>query len=415
MAEIVRIWLRSLFAAAALAQVPATPVDRDAHWRQDLKFFAAEFARGQKDFAKLYPRTTFDAELAGLQADVSTLSDAEITLRLMRLVASANVAHTSVQFPTAFGFFRRLPITLYWYRDGLGVAGAAPEYAGAIGTQVLKIGTQTPEQLLAALAPYISHENDGWLRELAPAYLVTLAMAQHLGLAGSEGRVVFTLAKPDGVPFTLSMDVADPRMTQLTIAQAPHLPAPLFRSQLGRYYWRQYLADSQTLYIQYSRCRSDPKFPFSGFVREVLDEADSHPVQRVVLDLRENGGGDSRVINPLKRGLAARLKLRGRLFVLIGPKTTSSALWNAFDLRHDLHATLVGATAGHHLNHYGSVKLLTLPNSQLKIQYASKYFTLTKDAKQPLLEPDLDAPTTLADDIAGRDPALAAALSAPLH
>jgi hypothetical protein len=96
---------------------------------------------------------------------------------------------------------------------------------------VLRVGNQSPEELLAALARYIPHETDGGLREMAPAYLGTLAMLQHLGLAGPEGRVEVTLAKPDGLPFTSTVTVADPRVTQLSIAEAMHLPAPLFRSQ----------------------------------------------------------------------------------------------------------------------------------------------------------------------------------------
>src|SRR5262245_35781417 len=246
--------------AAAFGQAPAPPLG-EALWREDLQFFAKEFGAtaGQKDFSKLYPR--FESELDALQADLSRLNDGEITLRLMRLVASANVAHTTVQTPNTFGFYRRLPITLYWFADGLAITAAAAEFSDAIGSRVLKMGSMTPEQLLSAMAPYISHENDVWLRERAPAFITTLAVLQHYNLIEQDGRVVFTLEKPGGGTSTLAVPVADPRTTKLTIADALHVPTVLSRSRPGQFYWFQYLDDAQTLYIQYNVCANDPKLP----------------------------------------------------------------------------------------------------------------------------------------------------------
>jgi hypothetical protein len=121
------------------------------------------FQPGQKDFDKLYP--TFRRDISGLESEIPRLSDPEIVLRLMKIVASANVAHNVVQTPLAFGFFPRLPLTFAWYSDGLAITGASEEYAAAIGTRVVKLGSKAPEQLTAELAPYIPHENDIWLRE----------------------------------------------------------------------------------------------------------------------------------------------------------------------------------------------------------------------------------------------------------
>ena len=181
---------------------------------------------------------------------------------------------------------------------------------------------------------------------------------------GSRG-VLLTLEKPGGAPFTITVAPADPRVKTEAVAEGLHVAPPLFLSRPGEYYWYQYLSDSQTLYIQYNACANDPKLSFSGFAKQTLTEADAHPVKRVVIDLRQNGGGDSRVIGPLKSGLAARLQAIGHVYVLIGPLTFSSAVDNASELRHSLHATLVGEQAGETPGGYGEVKFLTLPNSRL--------------------------------------------------
>ncbi|HEX4568373.1 MAG TPA: hypothetical protein VH138_17185 [Vicinamibacterales bacterium] len=55
---------------------------------------------------------------------------------------------------------------------------------------------------------------------------------------------------------------------------------------------------------------------------------------------------------------------------MIGGATFSAAIENAMELREKLHATLVGEPTGGRPNIYGNPKTLTLPNSQLKVQYS---------------------------------------------
>jgi hypothetical protein len=381
--------------------------DPQTRWPEDLAFLEAEFSGHEKDFTKLYPH--FHEEMGALRGEIGKLGDSEIVLRLMKMVASANVGHNIVYLPArALGFYP-IPFMLAWYSDGL-VVGAAPStYAAAEGTHVQRIGSMTPEQALAAVAPFISHENDASLRVQSTRFLQMVSVLRQIGAADSSGNVTFTLVKPGGEPFTLTVGAAEPGMKRISMFDALHVSLPLYRKQPDRFYWYEYLADSQALYIQYNRCANDPKLAFADFTRELLAFADSHPVDRVVVDLRLNPGGDSRVIGPLKRALQARAALRSKVTVLIGPRTFSSAQMAAVEFRHDLHATLVGEATGEMLNGYGEVKGLTLPHSGLKMQYSTKYFHLGKNDASAL-EPDVRATTSLEDALAGKDPVLEAAL-----
>jgi hypothetical protein len=256
----------------------------------------------------------------------------------------------------------------------------------------------------------ISHENDAWLRLQAPEFIRWRAVLEHLELIGPDGCVDVTLEKPGEAPFTLSVKPDDPRVATPHYTQVLRPPTPLYRSRPGPDYWFQYLADSQTLYIQYNVCRNDPKLPFADFAHQVLAEADAHPPRRVVIELRQNAGGNSRVIGPLPGGLRSRLRAIGHVYVLIGPTTFSSGVLNAMELQRDLHATLAGETAGGTPSSYGELGMLTLPNSKLVVQYTTKYFGKADDAKSSAPEPDLPVPFTLADALAGRDPVLAAVI-----
>ena len=393
---------------AAWAQAPNAPLSESA-WRHDFDVFAAQFMRGQKDFPKLYQRDGFFASIRGLEERLGTIPDSEVALELMRIVAAGRIAHTHVQIPNTMGFFRKLPVTLYWYPDGLAVIKAAPEYGDAIGARVISIGSMTPDQILAAVSPYVSHENDVWLRETAPDLVVRLAMLQHLKLLDSNGRVEFTLAKPGGARFTISIAMTDPRTAQAGMAA----PVPMYRSRQGTYYWYQVLEDSRTVYIQYNRCEEDPQLPFAKFAADVVNAIDSRKAERVVVDLRQNSGGNSAVLDPLKRALIQRPMLR--VFVLVGPETFSSALMNALQLREEAHAKLAGAPLGEKPNSYGEIRPIKLPSSNLTIWYSTKFFRLDPHGDPVEITPDIPAPTLLSDDLAGRDPVLEAALTARLN
>src|SRR5262249_35910122 len=154
----------------------------------------------------------------------------------------------TVQQPIALGFFQRLPLTFAWLGDELVVAGASEEYTTARGTRVLKIGGKTADEVMAALTPYVAHENDVWLRQEAPSLLRPRAVLEHLGLAGPNGPVELTLEKPGAAPFTLTVPPGDPRAAILPIDVTPLLA----RSEKGKWYWHRYLDNSATLFIQYN-------------------------------------------------------------------------------------------------------------------------------------------------------------------
>ena len=417
----------ALFSVTAAAQSSQTvPANREARWRQDLQFFADHFTNGhctpadlfhspltafqpchQADFAKLYPQPAFSNELHAIEESVETLSDSQIVLRLARLVASAHVGHTHVSVP-ALGFgFRPLPVSFHWFSDGLAILSTTPQYTAALGTHVLRIGSLTAEEALAAASPYIAYENQNWLRASSPGYLNKLGLLREIGAVDAENSVTLTLAKPGGEPFSLAVKPREPDQKDISAFDELHMPVALARKHRVSYYWYEYLADSRALYIQYNRCASDPKQSMSDFARDLFAFADAYAVERAIVDLRFNGGGNSRVIIPLKSGLRSR---RYPVFVLIGDGTFSSAQDNAIEMRRELNATLVGEPTGEKPNGYGEVRMLALPNSGLKIQYSTEYFRLMKDSDPDALYPDVAAPRTLGDFLAGRDPALDAAL-----
>jgi hypothetical protein len=414
--------------ACLVAQAADSTAARQAAWVQDIDAFVQCFSahgfsrdvfgstatRGEIDFEKLYPQKNFKAQIAALKQSIPARSDAEIVIELARIVASAHVAHTAVQIPMSMGFERTLPVDFGWFSDGMIVFAATPAYKQTLGLRVLRLGSMSPEDLEKTLAPFISCENEPCLRARVPMRMVLRPVLDALHLIDADGCVSLTLDRPGETPLELRLPFFDNPRPMIPVWTAFQISSPVkpTETQRNRNYWYRYFPSSQTAYIQYRVCAEDPRIAFAQFVSSMMADLDTKPVRRVVIDLSANMGGDSAVIHPLLDALKTHPQWNGKIYVLIGPATFSAAVMNAIVLKLKLHATLVGEPTGGKPASYGEVNSFTLPNSKLVIQFSTRYFAADKGMEGPSLFPDIAAPLTIADFLAGRDPAFTAAIQA---
>jgi hypothetical protein len=74
-------------------------------------------------------------------------------------------------------------------------------------------------------------------------------------------------------------------------------------------------------------------------------------------------------INQIKAN--KKINKKGRLFVIIGRQTFSSAILNAISFKNNTEAIFVGEPTGGKPNHYGEIKVFTLKNSPIRVQYST--------------------------------------------
>ena len=183
------------------------------------------------------------------------------------------------------------------------------------------------------------------------------------------------------------------------------------------YYFAKAL-DKRTYYIQYNTCQEAEDLPMADFAAAVAKDLASGDYHRVLLDLRNNGGGSDGVIWPLLEVLRREMDQGVNLVGLIGERTFSSALINAVEIQ-EMGGVLAGEPAGGSVCHFGAVRGFSLPNSGVRGQLSSKYIDLNTllDAGAGrgviALEPDVSIPQTMADTLAGRDTAVEWLLSHP--
>lgn len=139
--------------------------------------------------------------------------------------------------------------------------------------------------------------------------------------------------------------------------------------------------------------------------------ADTRLPQRLVIDIRENGGGNGMWNRAVIQQILRRPDLdRGdRLFVIIGRGTFSAAqqLANQFDWW--TQAMFVGEPTGQKVSQYGDADQLVLPNSKISVFISTRFHQGPNPIdRRDFIPPDVYAPLTSEDYRLGVDPAFEA-------
>jgi len=202
------------------------------------------------------------------------------------------------------------------------------------------------------------------------------------------------------------------RVSMMRAFDGTKVPPPLWRRRPGLPYWVEYQANENIIYFQYRACVDLPGYPFEETRTDLEDLLGEHKSAALVIDLRDNSGGDSSILDRLIDSLKnnPEVNRRGRLFVLTGRNTFSSAILNAARLRTETQAVFVGEPTGGAPNHFGEIRAFELPNSRIRVWYSTKYFRYS-DENVNAIVPDVLAEPTFSDYRNGTDAVLEAVIA----
>jgi hypothetical protein len=389
------------------------PDQRVTAWREDLAALVDGIAARHKNAFHLVSRESFEAAADDLETRLSDLADHQIIVGFMQLAAMIGDGHTRVRHDGASPPFRVYPVGLAWFSDGLFIVSAIDEHADLIGCELARVGATPAEEAARRVASAFPHENEASLKHTAPRFLTIAEVVQAVGLAESADQVTWTVRAADGAEREAELRAMPPGEARSRLAPAlPGAPLPLARQTRSHVNWFEFLPEPGALYACYGSCANEQGQSVAEYSKAVLDAIDAHKPNKVIVDLRRNGGGDSSLLQPLVKGLDRREEIdqHGRLFVLIGRGTFSSAQMNARDLQRSTTAILIGEPTGQRPNAFGEVRTFKLPRSGLEVQYSTKRF-ITDPADPPSMLPDVLVELSSKDFFSGRDPVLDAALS----
>ncbi len=374
-------------------------------WQENLDFLVQEIPQRHVDPFHNLSQAEFEAQAAALRAEMPTLSDEAIAVKMAQWVASLGDSHTVLVWQNTSPFY---PLGMSVFSDGIGVLTTIPTYEQALGTRLIAIEGIPIADVTAQLATLIPHENEAWLHAQLPNFLNRADVLRGLGIVQTAEAAEFTFETLDNEIFTLEITPLPlselQTMEFLRALPAEQIPLTL-RTRPA--YWYTYFEESQILFFKYNAAIDQADQPFAPFMEELLQTLQEQPVEKLVVDVRDNTGGNSALLTPLIEAVYQQTDLQ--VFVIIGQYTFSSAVLNAIQLQE--RAILVGQPTGGKPNHYGEVKSVALPHFGMQLFYSTNYFAYLTDSDPLTLTPDVLVEFTLADYLMATDPFFEAVVS----
>jgi hypothetical protein len=331
---------------------------------------------------------------------------------MSNLVAMGQDSHTMIYIAAVS---RRFPFTATHFADGWYLTAIDPSSSHKLGWKLTALGGVDADSLADAVAPYIPHDNRSWLVESAPDYLCMEDILNAMGLLTPKGTVRLDLQDSGGSPASLELF---PGGSLYTSDAALGAALPLYRQRTSDNYWYQYDNADRLLYVRYRKCAEQPDRPSGAFWQEVLNAFDQNPVDRLVVDFRDNTGGDDSIINPLLMGIQQRFGRFGnptRFYGLMNGGTFSSGLLDVMSFKEGAimmglpFVRIFGEPTGGNPNSYGNVYTYQLPASGISFQLSARYFgSMFKD---DALQPDVLVPLRSDQYLQGVDPVWDAVLA----
>ena len=361
-------------------------LSRDEGWRSDLAFLAREVQRkGYNRLPRKYLFAAFEAEIKRLSDAVPTLTDMQISAELMKLLAKLGDGHTGVQGSRERPeTYLSVPVKFYLFQEGLFITAADAKYKDLLGAQVLKYGERTVDEVLKSLDPLIGRDNEMRPKEFAPTLMRYLALPNALGLIPDAKKVSLTIKDFEGKTRTveLAVDATAPDVGRIlpanwmSFSQTLSQPAPLYLKNLNPNYWFEYLPESKTVYFQFNQVVNDKAETLAAFSERLFKFINENAVEKLVIDMRWNNGGNTFLNPPLQLGLIRNEKINqnGKLFIIIGRRTFSAAQNFITFCDRNTNTIFVGEPSGSSPNFIGEETPFVLPYSRIQVNISNLYW-----------------------------------------
>ncbi len=403
---------------------PAQTKISSTDWQNDLKFLQETV---HKDYAFLFKKVTaeaFDAAIDQFHNEIPKLQDHEVLVGFAKIIALFKYGHTRVGFRDGPVPYHRLPINLYQFPDGVYIISAHQDYAALVGSKVTAIEGVSMANVLRAVYPVVPVENEQFFKAYGGIYLtvpevlhaqkITNVLKQEIVFSLEKGGRSFDETVTATKNTNLPLQYGEPTPNSNWNGVRPSTNTPHYLKNLDKIYYYEYLTDEKALYVRHSQIQDDPSENIPAFYKRVFNFIQKNDVEKLILDVRLNGGGNNYKNKPIVTGIIETQKInqKGKLFVIIGRRTFSACQNLVNELSNYTNAIFVGEPTSENINFYGDNRRVTLPNSKLSVFLS---FAWWQDKPQwenaEYTSPHIAIEMSFDDYKENRDPVLEAALN----
>jgi hypothetical protein len=392
---------------------PMPPTLTTDQWRDDLDDLLIALRTRHRHPFHTISEDALTRQARALHDRIPSLDAHEIIIAFARIVAMIGDGHTVLKLDR-IPWFRRYPVEFYRYSNGLCVRAIARDHETSLGARLLSIDGMPADDAMAAMRPFVSRDNEMGIIAAAPRYL-SIPEVVHAGRVVCDMTTMhIEVERLDGTITTLALaPVAETSLPLVAISDNASGPAPLSLER-PEDNWFRYLREHRVMFLAFNRVADGADESAATLFDRLFAAIEEQAADRLVIDLRRNGGGNNLLNQPLIHHLVRCDPINhwGGLFALIGRVTFSAAMNLAVDLERHTKVIFVGEPTGSSPNHYGETTMVVLPNSGIELSISSLLWqTSLPFDDRPWIAPDLPARLSSSQEAMKVDPGLDAALA----
>ena len=382
-----------------------TQTSNKVDWKKDLEVYKNSLEQKHIDVYHTVTKEAFIKEWREIYNNLNQLTDFEIIINLMRLTRRINDGHTAVSIRNIST--HRFPIEISLIEGKWRVIKTVKKYDYLLGQTLVSINDIPIKEIalkVSEVAQFV--ENKYSLKERTASYLPISELLFHLKLIKSPNLANFSFldnkGKRQNIPLTAIKNelwTEEKNKSELTMR------IPEINQIADSDFWFTPVLTTKALYINF---KTYPTFEkMQEFGNQLVTYIQENQLKQVIIDLRENGGGDLYVGTVLaySLNLADSLDWKNGVFVLTSNKTFSAATSNSALFKQLLNAKVIGQPTGSNPNGYQDMDSFVLPSSKLVITYSKRVFRLSNQLNSAL-KPDRIIEQKWKDMIDGTDTVL---------
>jgi hypothetical protein len=422
------------FSQGQLVAPPSSERPSPEQIRSGIQYLSEEILKRFPDPYRIHSLAEWQAQVAEISSKADTLDEASLFVEAAKLV---NMLHggeswvaPGLPHRTSKLFSKAVPLRFWRFYDGVFIRAAVPELAGLVGARVLEIGGVPIDEAWRRLADANEATSPSMIVKRVQLYLEIPDYLRVFGLAEDANQLTLRLQFPDASTRDVVVRAIEYPDLGVVAASSRGYRTPdgwaepsgvrraRWLARRNEAFWYEYLTANRTVFLQLNIATRDPDNPLNpkkDRYREFLDELfrfiERNDVDRLVIDLRHNGGGSAMMYQPLVHHIirSDRINKPGHIFVLIGRMTESAPVIWAAKLESETMALFAGEPTAGPPNDYSdpngfSREQLSVPGWDMKVFIATEFeeWSVPGDSRIAIF-PDFPIELRYGDYAAGRD------------
>lgn len=424
MRKFIKLWIVLMFLSTCLtAQLTSSDITTQADkWIEDLEYLTEKVGSIHPNPYMNISKEDFEMKAEHISLKIPGLSDYEIIVEMMDLTSSIGDGHTRLHGKQLTDLW--FPVRMEMFEEGLFVTAASQKYQDLIGKQVVRIGEYPAIETFYNIAEIVPHDNEQSQVYNTTCFLTMASILKGLNII-SDNSVMTLVIESGGEKIKIEIESnkfnSDEELSWFwRIDSVPDNDAvrfidiadstlPFFQKNRDKFYWFEYLHQYKSVYFCFNVIADSPEETFADFHARLWQFIEANEVEKLIIDLRNNLGGNNQIVLPMIEEIIKHPKINRaeNLFVIVGRKTWSAAMHFATWLDRHTNAMFAGEPTGSAPNHFADPKIMFLPNSKIMLMVSRYYWQNSWPwDERNCIEPEINIPLKAEDFFQCEDPVL---------